>query len=51
VQLGCNIIASGEIKERADHSTEQFAQTIAAYLGETFIASHPVAEAIYSLLP
>jgi len=51
VQLGPNIPSSGEVKERADHTTEQFAQTIAGYLGEVFTATHPVAEPVYSFLP
>ena len=51
VQLGPNIKAFGESKKAADFTTAQFAQTIAAYLGEVFTAEHPVAEPVYSLLP
>lgn len=50
VQLGPNIRALGEVKKRVNLSAEQFAQTIAGYLGESFIAEHPVAEPAYSLL-
>lgn len=49
-QLGPNIRALGEVKEKADHTTQQFAQTIAGYLGETFVAEHPVAEPVFSFL-
>jgi len=51
IQLGPGIPALGEIRERAELNTQQFAQTIAGHLGEIFIAKHPVAEAIYTLLP
>jgi len=51
VQLGPGIPALGEIRAKADFTTDQFAQTIAGHLGEIFTAKHPVAEAIYTLLP
>ncbi len=49
MQLGPNIAALGEMKERSEIQNEQFAQTIASYLGKKFIAEHPVADAVYSL--
>jgi len=48
VQLGPNIKALGEVKTTADLSNEQFAQTIAAYLGYVFTADHEVAEMPYT---
>ena len=42
MQLGPNIPALGEMKHKAAVSNVQFAQTIASYLGETFIADHPI---------
>lgn len=48
-QMGPGISALGEIKSRSDIYTEQFAQTIASYLGEYFIAAHPVAAPVYTL--
>ena len=50
VQLGPGIAALGEVKDKADHTTEQFAQTIAAHLGEIFTATHPIAEPAFSML-
>ncbi|MFT3909067.1 MAG: hypothetical protein QM737_06535 [Ferruginibacter sp.] len=50
IQLGPNIQPLGEIKERSEIQNEQFAQTIASYLGKIFVAEHPVAEAVYSLM-
>lgn len=50
IQIGPNIRALGEIKEKVSIENEQFAQTIASYLGEIFITEHPVADAFYSLL-
>ncbi|MCX6315194.1 MAG: alkaline phosphatase family protein [Sphingobacteriales bacterium] len=48
VQMGPNIAPLGEVKEKADFNTAQFAQTIAGYLGESFTAKHPVADPIIS---
>jgi hypothetical protein len=42
MQLGPNVPALGEMKHKAAVSNIQFAQTIASYLGETFIADHPI---------
>ncbi len=50
MQLGPNVEARGEIKQAADFNNEQFAQTIAAYLGEYFTSDHPVAMPVYGLL-
>lgn len=50
MQMGPGILPLGEIKERQDISNEQFAQTIAGYLGKLFIAEHPVASAFYSFM-
>lgn len=50
MQMGPNIQPLGEVKEKASIENEQFAQTIASYLGKTFVAEHPVADAPYSLL-
>ena len=50
VQLGPNILPLGEIKAAIDIDNEQFAQTIAAYLGEVFVTNHPVAAPAYPLL-
>jgi hypothetical protein len=48
VQMGPNIKALGEVKICADLNNEQFAQTIAGYLGQVFIADHEVAEMPYT---
>ena len=50
IQLGPNIQPLGEVKGKANYNNEQFAQTIAGYLGKVFTANHPVAEPIYSFL-
>ncbi len=50
VEMGPNIPAVGEVRKKADINAEQFAQTIAGYLGEIFVAKHPVAEPAYTLL-
>jgi hypothetical protein len=51
VQLGPNIKPLGEMKERASLNNRQFAQTIADYLGEIFVADdHPVAAPVYSFM-
>jgi len=51
MQLGPNIKPLGEVRSGVDINSEQFAQTIAAYLGEKFESDHPVAEAIFTLMP
>lgn len=51
VQWGPGISALGEVKMKSVLTTEQFAQTIAGYLGEYFTAEHPVADPAWSLLP
>lgn len=50
MQLGPNIFPLGEVKQKISIQNEQFAQTIATYLGKTFTADHPVAEAAAYLL-
>ena len=49
IQLGPHIAPLGEMKEKIELQNEQFAQTIASYLGKVFIAKHPVADAAYTL--
>ena len=44
LQIGPNIKPLGEIRSGAEINNEQFAQTIASYLGVNFTAEHPVAE-------
>ena len=49
-EVGPNIKPLGEMKEKSDVNNIQFAQTIANYLGEFFIAEHSVANASEELL-
>ena len=42
MQIGPNILPLGEMKQDASISASQFAQTIANYLGMTFLAEHPI---------
>ena len=48
--LGANIKPKGEIKEQEQIIEAQFAQTIAAMLGFTFTANHPVAPPVAEIL-
>lgn len=43
MQLGPNIASLGEVKTDVQFDNEQFAQTIAGYLGKEFTSNHPVA--------
>jgi hypothetical protein len=49
-QFGPNVKPLGEVKEKTSIETIQFAQTIAAYLGEFFITNHKVAAPSEELL-
>lgn len=50
MQLGPNIAPLGEVRFEAEVFNEEFAQTIARYLGKYFTASHPVAGPSYAVL-
>lgn len=48
--MGPNTPAGGEMKREAQYYQQQFAQTIAKLMGYTFVAEHPVAEEIKSVI-
>jgi Type I phosphodiesterase / nucleotide pyrophosphatase len=50
IQLGPNILPLGEIKDASQITANQFAQTIASYLGQVFTANHSIAKASQILL-
>jgi phosphopentomutase len=50
IQLGPNILPLGEIKDASQITANQFAQTIASYLGLEFTANHSIANASQILL-
>jgi hypothetical protein len=50
LQLGAGIEVLGEVTFPAQLYNEQFAETIARYLGKSFEAAHPVAERVYYLV-
>ena len=44
--LAPGLAAQGEVKSKSQYHTNQFAQTMASLLGETFKAEHPIGEKI-----
>ena len=50
MQLGPNIEPLGEVKIKVQLKSKQFTQTIAHYLGENFVADHPISKPASELI-
>ncbi|GAB4420698.1 MAG: hypothetical protein OHK0039_34580 [Bacteroidia bacterium] len=48
--MGPGLPARGEVQTKAQHEQQQFAQTLAAWMGLRFTAGYPVAPGIWKAM-